>query len=86
MISDGEYLFMCVSHLEVFGKASIHVVCTFLKDYVFFWVLSFISSLYIWDTNPLSDMSFANIFSYSVGCLLILLPASFTVQKLFILM
>ena len=40
MISDGEYLFMCVSHLEVFGKASIHVVCTFLKDYVFFWVLS----------------------------------------------
>ena len=35
------------------------------------------------DTNPLSDTSFANIFSHSVGCLLVLLIVSFTVQKLF---
>uniref|UniRef100_A0ABI7WZN7 Uncharacterized protein n=1 Tax=Felis catus TaxID=9685 RepID=A0ABI7WZN7_FELCA len=31
-------------------------------------------------------MSFANIFSHSVGCLLVLLIVSFAVQKLFILM
>ena len=39
-------------------------------DYVFFWVLSLMSSLQILDTNPLSDMSFAKIFSHSVGCLI----------------
>ena len=38
------------------------------------------------DTNPLSDMSFANIFSHSVGCFLVLLIVSFAVKKLFILM
>ena len=36
------------------------------------------------DTNPLSDMSFASIFSHSIGCLLVLLIVSFAVQKLFI--
>jgi len=28
----------------------------FKLDYLFFWVLSFISSLHILDTNPLSDI------------------------------
>ena len=32
----------------------------------------------------MSDMSFANISSHSVGCLLVLLVVSFAVQKLFI--
>ena len=50
------------------------------------WVLSLINSLWILDTNPLSDFSFANIFSHSVGCLPALLIVSFTVQKLFILL
>ena len=36
------------------------------------------------DTNPLSDMSIANIFSHSIGCLLVLLIVSFAVQKLLI--
>ena len=51
-----------------------------------FGVLSLRSSLKILDPNPLSDMSFANIFSHSVGCLLVLLLVSFAVQKFFILM
>ena len=52
-----------------------------------FLLLNCISSFYILDTNPLSDTSFANIFSHSVGYLLLLLIVSFTVQKkLFILM
>ena len=38
------------------------------------------------DTNPLSDMSFANIFSHSVSCFLVLLIVSFDVQKVFVLM
>ena len=50
-----------------------------------FWVLSLVSSLYILDTSSLSDMSIVNIFSYSEGCLLVLLTVSFAVQKLFVL-
>ena len=38
------------------------------------------------DTNPLTDMSFANIFYHSKGCLLVLLIVSFAVQNLFISM
>ena len=38
--------------------------------------------LSILENRPLSDVSFANIFSCSVGCLFILLTASFTMQKL----
>ena len=57
----------------------------FLIGLVGFWVLSFISSLYILDTSPLLDMSFATIFSHSVSCLFVLLIVSFSVQKSFIL-
>ena len=57
---------------------------------IFNWIFCFISvecyMLFIFlDTIPLSDMSFANIFSYSIGCLLVLLVVSFSVWKLFIL-
>uniref|UniRef100_A0ABI7WA06 Uncharacterized protein n=1 Tax=Felis catus TaxID=9685 RepID=A0ABI7WA06_FELCA len=51
-----------------------------------FLVWSLVSSLQILDTSPLSDMSFANIFSHSVGCRLVLLVVSFAAQKLFIFM
>ena len=34
------------------------------------------------DINPLSVISFANIFSHSVDCLFVLLMVSFDVQKL----
>ena len=81
---------MSVGHLYVFGEMSVHVFCSFLdwaEVFVFvFRVLSLIDSLYILDTSPLSDMSFVNIFSHSVGCLLVLLTVSFAVQKFFILM
>uniref|UniRef100_A0ABI7XP05 Uncharacterized protein n=1 Tax=Felis catus TaxID=9685 RepID=A0ABI7XP05_FELCA len=56
----------------------------FFTGFFVFQVWSLVSSLYILDTSPLSDMSFANIFSHSVGCLLVLLVVSFAVQKLFI--
>ena len=46
-----------------------------------FLLLSFRSSFYILDTSPLSDMSFANVSSKFVACLLILLMSSFSEQK-----
>ena len=45
-------------------------------------MLSCICSLYILDTNPF-QLSFAHIFSHSVGCLLVLFILSFAVQKVF---
>lgn len=53
---------------------------------VVFLLLNFRSSLYILENSPLSDVIFANIFSHSVVCLLLLLTLPFTEQKFFILM
>ena len=47
-----------------------------------FLILSCMSCLYVLEINPLSVASFANIFSYSEGCLFILFMVSFAVQKL----
>jgi hypothetical protein len=43
---------------------------------------SFLSSLYILDTSPLSDLRLVNILSQSVGDLFVLLIVSFALQKL----
>ena len=40
------------------------------------------SCFYIWDIRLLLVISFANIFSHSVGCLFVLSMVSFAVQKL----
>lgn len=45
--------------------------------WVFIFLLTFKSSLYILDNNPLSGMSFANIFFQRVGFLLLLLNFTF---------
>ena len=52
----------------------------------FFLMLSYVSSLYILNIDPLSNILFAHIFSYSVGGLFILLIVSFLVQKFYSLM
>ena len=74
--------------LYVFTKLPILVLCPFLNwiVYFFFNIMSYTSSSYILDVNPLSDMSSANVISPSVGCFFILLMVSFPVQKLFSLM
>ena len=46
-----------------------------------FLILSYMSSLYTLDINPLSDISFANIFSHSVDWHFILLAVSLAGQK-----
>ena len=58
----------------------------FLIGLFAFLVLSLVGSCYILDTNPSSHMSFGNIFSHSVGCLLALLVVSFAKQKVFVWM
>ena len=53
---------------------------------IIFILLNFKSSLYILDTSPLLNMSFASISSRSVVYLLILLTVSFTEQEKFVSM
>lgn len=78
---------ICIS-LVTWCGASFHKLfrhlCIFFGDLfdkvifkrVVFLVLSFKSSFHILDNNPLSDITFANIFSRSVDGLLILLIMS----------
>ena len=83
--SDDEY-FPSACHLCYLGKCLFMSFVHLLTGLFGFCLSNFVSSLEILDTNPLSDMSFANIFSHSTGCLLVLLIVSFAVQqKLFIL-
>ena len=69
-------LAICMSSLEKcpFG------LCIF--NWLVFLLLSFMRYLYVIGINPLLVMSFANIFSHSVGCLLVLLIVSIAVQEL----
>ena len=65
--------FFCYLYV-FFGEVSVKVFGSLLKIELFvFLLLSFKSSLYIMDNSPLSDVSFANIFSQPVVCLFILL-------------
>ena len=70
--------------------APIHIPINSVKGFPFFHILANISHLSsFWRqpfchemTNPWSIISFANIFSHSVGCLSFLPMVSFTGQKL----
>ena len=87
MTSDVKDLFMCLFVICVFfGKMSIQVLCPFLIRLFVYLMLSCISSLHILDINPPSPISFANIFSHSVGGLFVLVVVSLAVQNLFGLM
>ena len=73
---------MLICHLCIFfDEVSVEIFDPFYS-----WVFLIVkSSLYILDNSPLSDVSFANIFSHSVAFLLIFLVMSFTEQKFLIL-
>ena len=75
---------MPVGYLHIlFGKMFRFSVHFLIGLFVFYRVVSVPHILGILN---LLDISFANIFYHSVGCLFILLMVSFAVQKLFSLM
>ena len=78
---------MCICHLYVFfDEVSVQAFGPFFNWFVHFLIVGFKSSFYILNKSPLSNMSFANIFSQSMACLLILLMLYFGQQRFFILM
>ena len=68
-----EHLFICLFAICVPSLAMclIQVFCHFSIGW-FIFLLVVKDSLYIWGNSPLSDLSFANIFSHSGACLLFL--------------
>ena len=77
MTYDVDHLFICLLAMSVSSllECLLRSWAYFLIQLFTFLSLNFESSFYILD-NLFSDLSFANIFSWSVACLFILLTVS----------
>ena len=74
---------LLIIYMPSLGNLSSGLLPIFWQGCLIFLILSCMSCLYILDINSLSAMviSFANILFYLVGCLFILLMASFAMRK-----
>ena len=76
--------YVSVGHLHTFsGKNYSALLPIFLIELFVFLLLSCMSSLYILDLHPLSDIRFTNIFSHSVNCLFVL-PRIYVSKKVLV--
>ena len=88
MANDAEHPFicpwaLCMSSLE---KCLLKPFAHFLIVFFVFLECGHVSSLYILEIKPMSDVSLENVFSHIVGSLFILMLFSLAMQNLFNLM
>ena len=91
LLSDGEWCWasfhMSLGPLYIFlGEVSVQVLCPIFIGLFVFLEWSHVSSSYILEIRPLSEVSLANMFPYTVGSLFIFMLFSWALQKLFNLM